>query len=77
MKETKKLSYEELEKVAANLQGRCVELTKALQNANIQNLFIRIDYLFKVIGNKDSFSTAFVEKCAKEIETLLTDEEAQ
>lgn len=71
-KETKKLSYEELEKLANDLYGKCNELTTALQNANMQNAFLRLDYLFKVVENKSAFSSEFVKARVSEIETMMT-----
>lgn len=71
-KETKKLSYGELEKLANDLYSKCNELTTALQNANMQNAFLRLDYLFKVMENKSAFSSEFVKACVSEIETMMT-----
>lgn len=69
-KEQKKLSYEELENVAVQLQHRCVELERKLRNIDIASF--RLEYLFKVIENKDNFSSGFVECCTKEVEDILT-----
>ena len=74
--EEKKLSYEELENVAVELQNKCKELYMALQNANLQNLFSRLDYLFKVVENSVNFDTDFVGNCVKEIQNLLTIKES-
>lgn len=71
-KETNKLSYEELEKLVNDLYGKCEELSRALQNSNMQNAFLRLDYLFKVVENKSAFSTEFVKACVSEIETMMT-----
>lgn len=66
----KKLSYEELENVANNLYVR-------LQNADMTNIFKRLDYLFKVVENKSAFSKEFVENITKEIETIMTIEKSE
>lgn len=71
-KEVKKLSYEELEKLANNLYAKCNELSTELQNSNMQNAFLRLDLLFKVVENKSAFSKEFVERCVSEIETMMT-----
>lgn len=60
-----KLSYEELENVANNLYAR-------LQQAEMANMFKRLDYLFKVVKYSGAFTPAFVESCVAEIEGVLT-----
>jgi hypothetical protein len=60
-----KLSYEELENVANNLYAR-------LQQAEMSNMFKRLDYLFKVVKYSGAFTPAFVENCVAEIEGVLT-----
>jgi hypothetical protein len=60
-----KLSYEELENVANNLYAR-------LQQAEMSNMFKRLDYLFKVVKYSGAFTPAFVESCVAEIEEVLT-----
>lgn len=69
-KEQKKLSYEELENVAVQLQRRCVELERRLRDFSIASF--RLEYLFKVIENKDNFSSDFIGDCVKEVEDILT-----
>jgi hypothetical protein len=65
VQENTKMSYEELERVANDLYIR-------LQNADMSNMFKRLDYLFKVTEFKDSFTPTFVENCVKEIEMMMT-----
>ena len=65
VQENRKLSYEELERAANDLYIR-------LQNADMSNMFKRLDYLFKVLKYRDSFSLTFVEMCVKEIEMMIT-----
>jgi hypothetical protein len=60
VKEQKKLSYEELEKLANNLYAR-------LQQVELANMFKRVDYLFKVMDNCNNFPQEFVDKCVAEI----------
>lgn len=64
VQENTKMSYEELERVANDLYIR-------LQNADMSNMFKRLDYLFKVIKFKDSFTPTFVESCVKEVEMIM------
>ena len=64
VQENKKLSYEELENVANNLYMR-------LQQADMSNMFKRLDYLFKVMKYRDAFTSEFYNKCASEIEMMI------
>lgn len=70
IKEQKKLSYEELEGVAVQLQQRCVMLENKLRAINIAST--RLNYLFKVIEFGNMFTDEFVDKCCTEVEELLT-----
>lgn len=65
VQENTKMSYEELERVANNLYIR-------LQDADMSNMFRRLDYLFKVVEFKDTFTPTFVESCVKEVEMMMT-----
>ena len=47
--EPKKLSYEELEKIALNLQEQCQKLYAQNQEMQVGMMFKRLDYLFKVL----------------------------
>lgn len=68
----KKLSYEQLEQVAKQLSAQSEQLYYKLQEANMNNTFKRLDYLFKVLENDISFEPEFVSKCSEEIVQLLT-----
>jgi hypothetical protein len=70
--EPKKLSYEELEKIALNLQEQCQKLYAQNQEMQVGMMFKRLDYLFKVLKYYSLLETDFVRKCAKEIQELLT-----
>ena len=65
VKQEKKLSYEELENVANNLYAR-------LQQADMSNMFKRLDYLFKVVENVDNFPQEFTKHCVDEIVNIMT-----
>ena len=77
--ETKKLSYEELENVCHQLSAQSQQLNvqnqqlKAMVNeANLTNLYKRLDYLFEVINRDNKYlSGTFKNKCAEEIEMLM------
>lgn len=77
--EAKRLSYSELENVCHQLSAQAQQLNAqnqqlrvALNDANLTNLYKRLDYLFEVI-NKDNpyLSVDFKKQCANEIETLM------
>ena len=65
VKQEKKLSYEELENVANNLYVR-------LQQADMANMFKRLDYLFKVVENVDNFPQEFAKHCVEGIVNIMT-----
>lgn len=73
MEEKNKLSYEKLEAVAVQFQNKSANLEMQLKSINMTTL--RLNYLFKIVENKDAFNTEFVVKCTTEIEDLLTIEE--
>lgn len=73
----KKFTYEQLEQIAGNLSNQVQQLSNRLQEANMFNTFKRLDYCFKVLEVAPTLSAAmfsldFVERCAKEIEELMT-----
>lgn len=74
-KEQAKLSYEKLEEAAVQLQHRCVMLENKLRSIDMTS--VRLSYLLKVVEIKDVFSEEFIARCSKEIEDLLTLEEAE
>ena len=69
---TEKMSYEQLENIAHQLSDQAKQLYAKLQEANMVNMFKRLDYLFKVVENAHAFNEAFVAKCVAEIEDLMT-----
>lgn len=71
-KENAKMSYEQLENVAHQLSEQVRQLYAKLQESNLENMFKRLDYLFKAIENAHAFSEEFVSKCTSEIESLMT-----
>lgn len=71
-----KMSYEQLENIAHQLSEQAKHLYAKLQEANMSNMFKRLDYLFKVVENAHAFKEEFVSKCVAEIEDLMTIPEA-
>lgn len=67
-----KMSYEQLENVAHQLSEQSRQLYMKLQATNMNNMFKRLDYLFKVVENGHMFKQDFLEKCIAEIEELMT-----
>ena len=67
-----KMSYEELEQVASQLSQQTQQLYARLQQAELSNMFKRLDYLFKVVENAGAFNEVFVTKCVTEIEEIMT-----
>ena len=67
-----KMSYEQLENIAHQLSEQSKQLYAKLQAANMNNMFKRLDYLFKVVENGHMFKQDFLEKCVAEIEEIIT-----
>lgn len=73
MEEIKKFTYEQLEQIASNLSTQVQQLSGKLQEANMFNAFKRLDYCLKVVElNSPLFSAEFIDKCAKEVEDIMT-----
>ena len=66
-----KLSYEELENIAHQLSEQSRVLAQRLQEANLNNTFKRLDYLFKVLENHAFFREDFLDEATGEIEELI------
>ena len=67
--ENNKLSYEQLEQVALQLQQRAMQAEAKLGSINMTTL--RLEYLFRVTDRANIFPSEFVAKCAAEIIELL------
>lgn len=59
------------------LKSQNAQLMYQLQNANMTNMFKRLDYLFKVVENAAMFDEAFVDQCVAEIKELMTPPEEE
>lgn len=71
MEETNnKLTYEQLEEYTKQLQNRVAITEARLETFNMAQL--RLEYLFRVLDRKDCFNNKFIEKCATEVENILT-----
>ena len=47
------------------------EANNQIVQMNYQNIFARLNYLFKVVENKESFDTEFTSNCVAEIKDLM------
>lgn len=65
-----KMSYEQLENVAAQLSDQNRKLTQRFES--VANIYNRLEFLFKVIENFEKFNPEFSKRCATEIETIIT-----
>lgn len=71
-KETKKLSYEELEQVAARLQAQCQELYSNLCEARAaMDALNEVHLLLRVLERADCFTDSFIERCSKVVENMV------
>lgn len=67
-----KLSYEQLVNVANQLSQQNRELYQRLQQVTLENMFKRLEYLFKVVDMSHHFEDTFVEACTNEIVGMIT-----
>lgn len=70
---TEKMSYEQLENTAMQLQQRLILAENKLRS--IDYVSMRLGWLFKTVEYKNAFPAEFVSKCSKEIQELLTVDE--
>ena len=69
----KKLSYEELEQTAINLNDKCKQLYSQLQEANrIISEFNEIGMLLSILERSEHFSEEFVTRCSSKVEEIIT-----
>lgn len=75
-RETKKFTYEQLEQIAGNLSAQVQQLNAKLQEANLFNVFKRLEYCFKVLElsemSMSRFSDSFIDSCVEDIENIMT-----
>lgn len=68
----RKATYEELNNYCVQLHEQNQALIQEVRKRDMANLLSRLNYLFMVLANKDSFSEDFVKACAAEIEHAIT-----
>ncbi len=73
-----KLSYDELNRLCAELTQQNQYLIKQVQQANLTNMFKRLDYLFLVLKNATVIKDAdFINNCIDEIKSAITIEQPE
>ena len=67
--ENNKPSYEQLEKIALQLNQRALQAEARLGTINLTTM--RLEYLFKILDRAKFFPDQFVDDCVAEIVDLL------
>ena len=75
--ETKKISYEDLQKAAGQLYqqnqqliARCKQYEEQMQRFN--NIEVRLHYLFEVLDKGSYFDSDFIDICVNEVKEIMT-----
>jgi hypothetical protein len=75
--ETKKISYEDLQKAAGQLYqqnqqliARCKQYEEQMQRLN--NVEVRLHYLFEVLDKGSYFDNDFIDTCVNEVKEIMT-----
>lgn len=72
-KEGNKLTYEQLNDTCNQLLQQNQQLYRQLKEVDMANMFKRLDYLFKVVENANTFKDGdFLNSCMDEIKEALT-----
>lgn len=67
-----KLSYEQLEQIANNLNQQCRQMQEHIRNLqNVIAEFNEISMLLDILGKSEHFNEAFVLRCSSKIEELI------
>ena len=79
--ETKKISYEDLQKAAGQLYqqnqqliAKCKNYEEQIQRMN--NVEVRLHYLFEVLDKGSYFDNDFIDVCVNEVKEIMTIKEA-
>lgn len=68
-----KLSYEQLEQIAGNLNQQCRQMQQVINNQQQAIAeFNEIGMLLDVLGKSEHFTEKFVNRCSSKIEELIT-----
>ena len=67
-----KLSYEQLEQIAGNLNHQCQQMQQQIRNMQQALAEVNeIGMLLDILGKSEHFSEAFVNRCSSKIEELV------
>lgn len=67
-----KLSYEQLEQIANNLNQQCRQMQEHIHNLqNVIAEFNEISMLLDILGKSEHFNEDFVIRCSSKIEELI------
>ena len=70
--EQQKLTYEQLEQVAGNLNNQCRQLYAQLKEAQtVIAEFNEIEILLSVLAKSMYFESAFVDRCAAKVQDVI------
>ena len=61
----KKLTYEQLEQIALQLQNKAMQAEARLNSINLAAM--RLDYLFRILDKAPLFPKEFVDECVAEV----------
>ena len=67
-----KLSYEDLHTIAVQATQQAEMFQKELQKYQQETVYMRLEFLFKVLETGKYFTTPFINRCSSEIEKMLT-----
>ena len=70
-------TYEEVVAENNQIKQQAEAMYRQIQQMNMQNIFKRLEFLFKVIENRAAFPEEFKNKCVFEIVNLITIPEEQ
>lgn len=72
--ESKKIDYEKVVEICNQLHQQNESLKKAVQDMNMSNIIQRLNFLFKVLENKEAFADKqdFLKSCQGEVVELMT-----
>lgn len=83
----RKLTYEQLESLCGTqsqqmdrMQQEIKRYRDALQQMDLNNLYHRLDFLMRVVSDREKYPVAFVDACVNEVVSVMTihqDEEEQ
>lgn len=75
----KKLTYEQLESYCGTqsqqlerMQQEIKRYRDALQQMDLNNLYHRLDFLMRIVSDRDKYPVAFVDACVNEVVNVMT-----